>query len=230
MLLPTLLLTTSLASTCLTPKAQPLLNGWHQRFDSAQGPVHLWCRDGEGPPELLVVYVHGYYDTVDDAFAQHGLIEQFAASGLNLLVAMVEGPTGPNEPVRWEQWSALERELSAQVAVPLPSRLVVLAHSGGNRTARAWLTDARIDDVVLLDAFYGSPAPWARWLEHRPEARLELVGVLTATKAGRWQQSLKPSLARRVVRWAAATDHMGVVTDGVWVPKVLQSRVRAATR
>lgn len=220
MLAPILL---ALAQGCLSnPEAAPLERGLHQRVLTARGPVHLWCPT-DGEPELLLVYVHGYFDSVDDAFAEHGLVRQVSGSGVRALLVMIEAPTGPREAVRWETFSALESTVRPLVS-SWPRRVVAMGHSGGNRTLRAWTKEGRVTDLVLLDAFYGDPSPWTRFLQDVPSGRLELVGVLTFGKAEAWQRSLAPALKARVQQRRADTNHMGVVTDGVWLPKLLRER------
>ncbi|MDX2010709.1 MAG: hypothetical protein SFW67_10980 [Myxococcaceae bacterium] len=214
----------ALSSGCL-PEAtsSPQLNGRHQRVVTAQGPVHLWCPTGAAP-ELLVVYVHGYYDTVDDAYRDHGLIEQFSRSGVNALFVLIDGPTGPQEPVRWTTFRPLLTELRRTAGDVVPTRVMAMGHSGGNRTLREWTKEGVVTDLVLLDAFYGNPAPWTAFLEKQPEGRVELVGALTSRKAEGWRAGLPRTSRARVVQVTAGTDHMGVVTDGVWIPRLVRAR------
>jgi len=225
MLLPLTLV--AAVSGCLpSADSAPLEGGRHQRFITPNGPVHAWCPDG-AQPELLVVYVHGYFDTVDDAFARHGLVEQFRASGVNALFVLIDGPTKKAEPVRWTTFSPLRLELARSLNVPIPSRVVAMGHSGGNRTLRDWTKERVVTDLVLLDAFYGDPTPWSTFLSSVPEGRVQLVGALTFKKAEAWRRSLPLKKQQRVEQLVAGTDHMGVVTDGVWIPKLLRERAGA---
>lgn len=226
MLLP-LALAASLSTGCLTsPDARPLAGGLHQRFVTGNGPVHAWCPEGV-TPSLVVVYVHGYFDTVDDAFRDHGLIAQFKASGVPALFVLIDGPTGPKEPVRWTTWAPLKAELERTLQVQLPARVMAMGHSGGNRTLREWTKERVVTDLVLLDAFYGDPKHWTSFLATVPEGRVQLVGALTLPKADAWRKSLPASAARRVEQLVAGTDHMGVVTDGVWIPRLVKERATA---
>lgn len=209
-------------STCL-PDAAALEGGRHSRFVTTRGPVHTWCAQ-PSQPELLMVYVHGYFDSVDDAFRDHGVLAQAKASGVNVMVVMIEAPKGPKEPVRWESLLPLREELERRVGRPLPSRVVVMGHSGGNRTLREWAKAGEVNDVVLLDAFYGQPAPWDAYLSRVSEGRLQLVGALTFAKAEAWRATLSAKTRARVQQLTAGTDHMGVVTDGTWIPRLLQER------
>ncbi|MCA2981749.1 MAG: hypothetical protein INH37_26020, partial [Myxococcaceae bacterium] len=205
---------------CLTsPQARPLGGGLHQRLVTANGPVHAWCPVGI-EPELLVVSVHGSFDSVDDAFRDHGLPPQFEASGARTLFVLIEGPKGPREPDAWTAFAPLSNELTRTLGRPMPTRVLALGHSGGNRTLRAWTKEGLVTDLVLLDAFYGDPSPWTRSL-----ARVQLVGALTYAKADAWRRSLPPASARRVEQLAAGTSHMGVVTDGRWIPRLVRARV-----
>jgi hypothetical protein len=226
MVLP-LALAASLSSGCLTSTdATSLEGGRHLRIVTTNGPVHVWCPNG-GRPELLVIYVHGYFDTVDNAFREHGLIEQFRASGVDALFVLIEGPTGPNEPVRWPTFAPLKVTLERQLGLGVPPKVMAIGHSGGNRTLREWTKERTVTDLVLLDAFYGDPKPWSAFVAAAPEARIQLVGALTFRKAEAWRRSLPQLQKHRVVQVQAGTDHMGVVTDGVWIPKVVRERVEA---
>jgi hypothetical protein len=223
MLLP-FALVASLSSGCLTgTAATPLEGGLHQRVVTANGPVHAWCREG-GRPELLVVYVHGYFDTVDDAFRDHGLIEQFRASGVDALFVLIDGPTGPKEGVRWPAFAPLKAELERHLELTLPAKVMAMGHSGGNRTLREWTKEQAVTDLVLLDAFYGDPKPWSVFVATVPEGRVQLVGALTFAKADAWRRSLPKAQQSRVQQVQAGTNHMGVVTDGVWIPKLVRER------
>lgn len=223
MLLP-LALAASLSSGCLpSPDARPLQGGLHQRFVSANGPVHAWC-PADVEPELLVVYVHGYFDSVDDAFRDHGLVEQFRASGVRALFVLIDGPKGPKERVAWTTFAPLAAELEHTLGRKVPERVMAMGHSGGNRTLREWTKERLVTDLVLLDAFYGDPSHWTAFLANVPGGRVQLVGALTFKKAELWRRSLPAQSARRVEQLAANTDHMGVVTDAVWIPRLVKER------
>jgi hypothetical protein len=202
-------------------------NGRHQRIESGRGPVHVFCTEGAAP-ELLVLYVHGYFDSVDDAHRSHGLIEQFEASGVPAVFVMIEAPKGPQERVRWSRLKDVRALLKSHLAVEVPDRVVAMGHSGGNRTLREWSEEGLVKHVILLDAFYGAPKPWTSFLEKVPDGTLTLVGVLTFGKADRWWRALALRHRGRVAHFRAQTSHMGVVTDGVWIPSVLAGVARKA--
>jgi hypothetical protein len=217
----------SLSAGCLTPASSTKVpGGRHQRFVTEQGPVHVFCPD-DVEPQLLVVYVHGYFDTVDDAVAGHGLLEQFSAARVPALFVMIEGPTGPKQPVRWTTFAPLRDELQRVLGRSMPERVMAMGHSGGNRTLREWSREGLVTDLVLLDAFYGDPSAWTTFLATQPNGRVQLVGALTFAKAEAWRQRLPVAQQRRVAQVKAGTDHMGVVTDGVWMPRLLKERAVA---
>ncbi|MBL8920498.1 MAG: hypothetical protein JNJ54_16660 [Myxococcaceae bacterium] len=223
-MLLSLALTASLSFGCLpSPEARPLRGGLHQRFVTPNGPVHAWCPE-RVEPELLVVYVHGYFDSVDDAFRDHGLVEQFRASGVRALFVLIDGPKGPREQVAWTRYAPLAAELERTLGRKVPERVMAMGHSGGNRTLREWTKERLVTDLVLLDAFYGDPSPWTAFLSSVPAGRVQLVGALTFKKAEAWRRSLPASSARRVEQLTANTDHMGVITDAVWIPRLVKER------
>ena len=179
--------------------------------------MHLWCRSGSEPKDV-VLYVHGYRDDVDSAFVGHRLAAQFAKSGVEALFIAVAAPSGPGEPVAFEDVD----ELLSLVGVSTPRHVLVIGHSGGNRTLKAWLSSSRVSEVVLLDGFYGETTSWTRWLSARPGARLRVVGQHTWEKAEAWRTSLPISVRAQVTHERANCKHMEIVTSGDWLPRVIR--------
>jgi pimeloyl-ACP methyl ester carboxylesterase len=190
---------------------------------NGRGPVHLWCR-GNAEPTKVVVYVHGYRDDVDSAFADHQLAAQFAKSNIDALFIAVEAPSGPDQPVAFADLDAL-LEL---VGAPLHGPVLVIGHSGGFRTLKAWLKSERVQEVVVLDGFYGDTGSWERWLTARPNARLRLVGQATWDKAEAWRVSLPVGMREQVTHQRANCRHMEIVTRGSWLPRVIQESKQVA--
>jgi hypothetical protein len=206
-----LLASVLLASTSC-PAGVALAGGHHSELVTTQGRVHLWCR-GEVELTSVVVYVHGYWDTLDSAFNNHHLAEQFAASGLDALFVVVEAPSGPKDAVVVNELDALLSELGVEV----PQRTLLIGHSGGNRTLKQWLRSPRAKDVVLLDGLYGSTKEWTEWLARTPGARLSLVSRHTAPQATRFLGGLPRAVRAQVSNMPAGCTHMEIVTGGKWL-------------
>lgn len=211
------LLSVSLLASMPCSQGQLLEGGGHVRLTTLRGPVHLWCRAGS-EPQKIVVYVHGYRDDVDSAFKNHQLAAQFAKSGVvDALFIAVAAPSGAEHPVMFGDLD----ELLERVGAPVAARVLVIGHSGGNRTLKAWLRSTRVEEVVLLDGFYGDAAPWTRWLTERPGAVLRAVGQHTFVKAEAWRLSLPEEVREQVTHERAACGHMEIVTAGDWLPRVI---------
>jgi hypothetical protein len=195
--------------------------GQQQRLLVEGAPVHLWCRTGSSP-RAVVLYAHGYRDTVDSAFVDHHLASQFEAAGLDAFYFAVEAPSGPNEAVVFPSLDELLARLAEAVGGPLPEPTLLIGHSGGVRTLRAWLRSERAEEVVLLDGFYGAPSPWTSWLRERPAAHVRLVGQHTRQRAEAWRRGLALPLRGRVTLEAAGCAHMEVVTARRWLPRVIR--------
>lgn len=187
--------------------------------------MHLWCRS-EAEPQRVVVYVHGYRDDVDSAFTHHQLAAQFAKSEVHALFIAVAAPSGAEQAVVFFDLDELLDRVGAPVAAPV----LVIGHSGGNRTLKAWLRSTRVEEVVLLDGFYGDAAPWTRWLTERPGAVLRAVGQHTFAKAEAWRGSLPVEVREQVTHQRAACGHMEIVTAGDWLPKVISESAIAGAR
>lgn len=200
-----------------------LEGGEHTRLVTKRGAVHLWCRAGS-EPKSVVVYVHGYRDDVDSAFIGHRLAAQFAQSKVEALFIAVAAPSGPGQPVAFGDLD----ELLALVNAPA-GPVLVLGHSGGNRTLKAWLTSTRVNEVVLLDGFYGESMSWTKWLTARPNATLRVVGQHTFDKSAKWLAALRGSVRSQVKHERAGCGHMEIVTKGEWLPRVIRESSIAVT-
>jgi hypothetical protein len=210
------------------------------RLDTAHGPVYVWTPPGyRADTAGIAVYVHGYYTDLDDAWRDHDLAAQFAASGRNALFIVPEAPAGGHQAVSWEQLGDLVREVRRQGALIMPwGPLVVLGHSGAYRTLLAWLDDPRIEHVVILDGLYGNEQPFLDWLDRGGPARrrLTLIGLDTL----RWTELVThaerhdldwipddpadvPAAARaaRLLHIRSQFSHMELITAGKALPVLL---------
>jgi hypothetical protein len=218
-----------------------LEGGRHLRVGTSRGSVHVWLPGGYARRRAgVVLYVHGYYTDVDQAFADHALARQFRRSGRNALFVVPDAPAWNGDPVAWPDLDALLAEVTARTGLPIPAGPVVAAgHSGAIRTLLAWLGHPRVDELVLLDALYRGEDELAAWLAGAPagKRRVLLVGFETAPRTEAWLPSLPravrharatapPTAADRrapVVYWRARTTHMRMVTDGRILPLVLHA-------
>ncbi len=168
-----------------------------------------------GAPQVTVVYVHGFWTNVDDAWVQHRLGEQLG--GVEAVVIAPEAPSGPGQQVRWPHLDALLKEVEARTGVKLPETVIAIGHSGAYRTLEGWTSDDRVKSVVLLDAFYGSAQPWERFA-----GDLRIVARHTAKRSA-------PFCDRHTQVHCETTDlsHMAIVTSGSVIPRVLREAVAA---
>jgi hypothetical protein len=189
------------------------------------------------------VYVHGYRSSADDAWRTHHLAEQFRASRQNALFVVPDGPQSDLEPVRFERLSELLREVSRRTRIARPpGRVVAMVHSGGFRTALAWLEFTALDHIILLDALYAAEERFLGWASAGPGAaanKLTIVGMDTAPRAEPIMKrtpgaillpripddfgALSPrERTARVLYMHAQYGHMEMVTAGRVIPVVLR--------
>lgn len=210
------------------------------RLETVHGPVYVWTPPGyRADTAGIAVYVHGYYTDVDDAWRDHDLAEQFAASGRNALFIVPEAPAGGHQAVSWEQLGDLLREVRRHGALVMPwGPVVVLGHSGAYRTLLAWLDDRQLEHVVILDGLYGNEQPFLDWLDRGGSARrrLTLIGLDTL----RWTELVThaeshaldwipedpadvPAAARaaRLLHIRSQFSHMELITAGKALPVLL---------
>jgi hypothetical protein len=236
--------------TAATPpiaQAQPMTvseavrAGSHLRLSLRQGPVHVWLPSGYRPDgAATVVYVHGYYDSVDDAWRSHRLPEQFALAGLNAMFIAPEAPVGIGLAVNFPDLLELIQTVEASTGTWRGSGPVVaVGHSGAFRTLEKWLDEPLLETVILVDALYGAQDKFAEWIDASTQHRLITVGDDTL----RWGEDLARDIAGTVVADqfpVAAEDwtreeraarhlyirsqfgHMAQVTEGVALPLLLR--------
>lgn len=128
----------------------------------------------------LVLYFHGWNNSIDSACSQFRLIEQFCASKKNAIFVFPEGPKNAPDSFggRMEEKDGL-KNLVADVLRYLKERkkirqatvgkIVLAGHSGAYRVMsyclmRGGLT-RNISDVILFDALYGNTEKFAYWID-----------------------------------------------------------------
>jgi hypothetical protein len=209
--------------------------GRHWRLETERGALHVWVPDGyDAATAATIVFVHGYWIDVDDAWASYRLAQQFALSGRNAMFIAGEAPATKWESLAWPSLGQLVRTVAQSVDVAMPGRrLVVVGHSGAYRTIAAWLAHPALDTVVLLDALYADYGllPWVRGSSSR-----RLVNIVYET--GRFSEYLHrrlPSTHRvdglpvdrlpdaRILYVRTTVGHWQLVTDGVALPLALRA-------
>lgn len=210
---------------------------------TARGNVHVWIPDGyDSQTAATIVYVHGYYVDVDQAWNDQKLPEQFAISGLNAMFIVCGAPESASEPVTWPSLYELLHTVRQGIGRSLPTRtLVAVGHSGAHRTLVRWLDNRLLDTVVLVDAAYGELAPYRWWLRQSRKHRLIDIGADTRWRTDVFHRSLpgtttverfpspeEGSFAKfardaRILYVRATRTHMELVTDGVALPMTLRA-------
>jgi hypothetical protein len=213
----------------------------HIRIETRhRGPIHVWVPDGYDPAHAgVVVYVHGYFADVDDAWKQYGLAHQFADSGIDAVFIAPEAPTSATDTVSWSSLAELLDRVDDTVDLP-DGPLIAVGHSGAHRTLTEWLDEPELDTVVLLDALYGKVDELKAWLDASADHRLIDVSVITRPWAEQLHAELpetvvfngfpKRSSGRmrgaredRVIHVRSHLGHMPLVTGGVALPQVLRA-------
>ena len=214
--------------------------GAHIRFGTQRGPVHVWRPAGYlAATAGTVIYLHGYFNSVDSAWDEHRLGDQFAACAQNALFIVPEVPSARADDVFWKDLGELLREVRVRTKVKIPAGpIIVLGHSGAYRTLESWLDEPRLTEIILLDALYGYDDEFATWLVSA-RRRVVLVAVDTSDRSQAFLrrfpkavrlEELPDSLdlltpeqrsARLVYMPTTRFDHMGLVTQGQVVPLVL---------
>lgn len=235
--------------------ASKLLGGNHWRVDTDRGPIHVFTPEKYNAATAgIVIYIHGYFNNVDEAWRDHKLAEQLVATNKQALFIVPEAPQGIDDEVRWPSPGDLLRAVKRKTGLAIPpGPLVVVGHSGAYRTIVPWLDYRPLANVILLDAFYGNEEDYARWLDQakgHAGHRLTIVAEDTVKFAdpfvARYRDAVSlpalpekwdevPTAARkaRILYVRSQAGHMPLVTDGKALPLLLQRaplRERARVR
>jgi hypothetical protein len=217
-------------------------NGKHWRFDTDRGPIHVWRPLGyQHSTAGVVIYVHGYYNTLDECWREHQIAKQFENSIRNALFIAPDAPIANEDPVRWEDLGILLDTVSVQTHLRIPTGpLVVVGHSGAIRTIRSWLNFSTIDEIILLDGLYAFDDELASWLEsnRRQNVRLVMVGCETMERSEKFATRFLDAKVRievpnspeefameeqkaRVLIFLSRVGHMEIVTQSKILPLLL---------
>ena len=154
-----------------------------------------------GDATNLVFYFHGWRNNVDDTLKQFRVAEQLAASGVNAVLVLAEGPKNAPDSFggKLEEtgvFSSLVSDVLATLKArgviesTRPGSIVLAGHSGAYRVMAFILTrgglTANIREVYLFDALYGQSEKFAHWIDRFPG---KLVDIYTA-EGGTRDQSL----------------------------------------
>jgi hypothetical protein len=220
--------------------------GKHVRLATKHGPVHVWMPKGYEPRRAeTIVYVHGYFVDVDEAWRAYKLEAQFASSAINAMFIAPEAPVSAQGAISWTSLSELLDTVERGLAEKLPRRRVVaMGHSGAHRTLRTWLGDPvaaqLIDTVVLVDAAYVEIDEFKDWILGDPKRRLIDIGDDTRVWTDKLHADLPetvvleefPSVEDGIPREAArarilyiksSVGHFPLVTSGWALPMVLRT-------
>jgi len=207
------------------------------------GSVHVWVPKGYVRKTAgIVVYLHGYHTTVDKAFVDHKLAEQFSKSRQNALFIVPACPSGKDESVVWNSLSQLKKSVQA-ANIRLPDgETVVIAHSGGFRTVRRWTDNRLLKQIILLDAMYGGFNEFKEFIATGARAknrRMILVTSDTDTQTRQFTKEFSFAVTRtgvpadytgftsrekksRLLYVKSQYDHYGIVTSMAVIPVLLR--------
>ncbi|GGA96115.1 hypothetical protein [Puia dinghuensis] len=127
----------------------------------------------------LVVWFHGWHNSIDTALQFYGLARQFAASGRNAVLVLPEAAKNAADSyggkMRREGMFKLLvadvlEELMRQRVVPADAQaghIVLAGHSGAYSVMADILENGgqAVDEVFLFDALYGRLNTFTRWAE-----------------------------------------------------------------
>jgi hypothetical protein len=222
----------------------PEAGGEHLRIETKHGPLNIWR-----PPNYdsrragVVIYIHGYFTSVDQAWADDQLAMQFRDSGLNALFIAIEAPGSNGQDVFWKSLGDLLRTVEDRAPYSVPrGPVVVVGHSAAYRTILFWLDDSRVQYVILLDALYSGEPEFGYWLRPHPHTqphRMVLVATDTRRQSSRFARHIYGTARRgsipaksssftlretdaRLLYLRSQYEHNEILSNGKVIPVLLQ--------
>lgn len=127
----------------------------------------------------IIVYLHGWYNSIDSANVQFRIAEQFAESRKNAVLVFPEGPRFAPDSFggKLEDSCGLQRLLQETMTVLREKcgvkggsvgNVILAGHSGAYRAIAFMLLrgNTPVREVWLFDALYGHTEKFTHWLEH----------------------------------------------------------------
>ncbi len=217
-------------------------SGTHWRIASKQGPIHVWIPEGYRRKKAdTIIYVHGFYVNVDQAWRSYELPIQFAASGINAMFIACEAPSGGHQQVFWPSLAPLIAEVENAIGQQTPRRrIVTIGHSGAWKTIVGWLDEPLLDTVVLLDAVYSEVDAFKNWILADDKRRLINVSDGTRALADKLHAELPDTVVldrfptvhegipkriakARIHHIKSNLGHFPLVTGGIALPMILRT-------
>ncbi len=222
-------------------------DGRYVRFGTKDsGPVHVWRpRSYKREQAVTVVYVHGFFTSIDTAMREHQLTAQFRDSGRNALFIAPEARSWRTDPVYWPDLEKLIAAVEKRLKLKRPpGPIVLLGHSGAYKTIATWLPHEQVRQVLLVDGLYGNETDFKDWLDAPSPAlprQLVLVGFDTQQRAEWMVKKHAASVQLDALPWlydelpgatkksplvcvqSERLDHMQLVTDGRLLPWLLHA-------
>jgi pimeloyl-ACP methyl ester carboxylesterase len=169
-------------------------------LSTTRGPIHVWIPAGyDRATAGVVVYIHGWYMSADEAWATCALARQFRASRRNAVFLVPEAPRAAGDRVQWRSFDVLaDAVVRARLRLP-DGPVVAIAHSAGFRTLARWTGEERVEQMVLLDALYGYERSFESFLRSRPrraQPRMILVSSDTTARSVAFAARFRDAVTR----------------------------------
>ena len=207
---------------------QLLDDGKHVRFGTKEnGPVHVWRpRTYRSDTAVTVIYLHGFFTSVDQAVREHQLMTQFRDSGRNGLFIIPEARSWRTDPVFWPDLEKLLVAVEKRLKIRRPKGSIVLVgHSGAYRTIADWLPHENVNQVLLVDGMYGNETDFKQWLDGQPGPRqLVLVGYDTQQRAEWMLRKHAPSVQLDTLPWLYDELPLAIRQDDSPIPLINSTR------
>lgn len=193
---------------------------YHPHYDNSKVSVFIPKRFRAGFSTDLVVFLHGWYGSIDAIPTQFSVYRQFSESNANAVLVMPQGPWNAPDSFggKFEDKGGFEafvgeilsRLDGANVIRNTRLRSVVLiAHSGAYHAVSKILAnkdlDGKIKEVYLFDALFGNLKSFGEWLMRGKGRFVALYSKTGETAAN--SAALMNLLSAKGIRYKTTADN-----------------------
>lgn len=153
---------------------------WQEHHNDSSVLVYLPSRFNKKLPFKIVIWIHGWYNNIDSAFAICNLKDALDSCQQNFILLMPEGAKNAPDSYagKWEKpnyfnWflADIQKQLIKQKLLLKPTTQTIYAgHSGAYKAIANMLQfcSAKCQAVILFDALYGETYKFYNYIKANP--------------------------------------------------------------
>jgi hypothetical protein len=155
---------------------------WQQHYYDSTVLTYIPSHFNKQKPFKIVIWIHGWYNSIDSVFNHFPLKEAIDSSQQNCILLLPEGPKNAPDSYsgKWEKpnyfnWflNDIQQQLISQKILSQPSNSFIYAgHSGAYKAIANMLQHGKVNcqAVILFDALYGEIDTFLKYIKSNPNS------------------------------------------------------------